>query len=211
MTELVLIGGGGHCRSVIDTLLSLEGFHINGIVDPNGEELEGIPVLGNDDILPQLYNKGIKNAVISVGSVESAKLRGKLYNMAKSIGFSFPNIMDRTAIVSKNASIGEGVFIGKGAIINSGSQIGNMTIINTGSIIEHDCAIGTLSHIAPGAVLCGTASAGEQTLIGANTIVIQGVSVGNQTIIGAGSVVVKNIPSHKYAYGNPCRIIEEIG
>ena len=33
----------------------------------------------------------------------------------------------------------------------------------------------------------------------------------DNTVIGAGSIVTKDIPANVVAYGNPCRVIREIG
>lgn len=47
--------------------------------------------------------------------------------------------------------------------------------------------------------------------IGANVTICPGVTIGENTVIGAGSVVTKNIPSNVVAYGNPCKVVREIG
>lgn len=209
MTEkIVLIGGGGHCKSVIDSILACGKYEIEGIVDvpsSKGKVVSSITVMGNDNDLEDIFKAGVKYAFITNGSIGNCSIRLKLYNLAKKIGYVFPTIIDPSAIIAKNVVIGEGTFIGKKAIINSCSQIGDMAIVNTGSIIEHDCIIGGFAHIAPGATLSGGVTVGNYTHIGTGCVVIQGINIGSETIIGAGSLVVSNMKSNIKAYGVPCR------
>ena len=208
MEDILLIGGGGHCKSVIDSIKSMDEFNIIGILDNKekiGTFIDGIEVVGCDDDSRYFFEKGCKNAFITVGSIGDTSIREKLYNDLKNVGFRFPIIRDETSIVSKNIVIEEGTFIGKGVIVNSGTIIGKNCIINTGSILEHDCKIKDFVHIAPGVSLSGNVSIERKTHIGTNSAIIQGVKIGKSCIIGAGSVVIKNIDDFKKAYGNPCR------
>ena len=206
--KLLLIGGGGHCHSVLDSVLKLNEYDAIGIVDYSNDTVNGIPVVGNDEDLPRLRKNGWTDAFITVGSVGNTSLRHRLFQMVKNEGFTVPSIVDPTAIVADDAEIDEGCFIGKGAIVNAGSKIGKAAIINTGAIIEHDCIVGEFAHISPGAVLCGQVTVGNDTHIGAGSVVRQQIEIGNNSLIGAGSVVVKNIPVNVKAFGNPCKVAE---
>lgn len=207
--RLLLIGGGGHCESVLDCVLSTGSFKTIGIVDrnPSASALE-VKVIGNDDDLFRLKNDGWTDAFISVGSIGSTALRRRLYQMIKELGFTVPTIIAPSAIIGRATKIGEGVFIGKGAIINTGVSIGNCAIINTGAIIEHDCKIGVFAHVSSGGTLCGQVVVGDDSHIGAGTVVRQGISIGCCTLIGAGSVVVKDIRDNIKAYGIPCKEVK---
>ena len=210
---MLLIGGGGHCKSVLDSLLELNEYEEIGIVDKNenvGNSVLGVSVVGCDDDLPTLFKRGFKYAFVTVGSIGNPTLRIKLFNILVKIGFEIPVIIDASAKVSDYARIEKGVFIGKHAIVNAGSIIHEMSIINTGSIIEHDCEIGAFTHIAPGAVLGGEVVVGENSHIGSNTTVKQQIRIGSNSIIGMGSVVLQNIDYHTVAYGNPCREVKNL-
>lgn len=211
--SVLLIGGGGHAKSVIDTLIHSKELDAVGIIDVKekvGEEISGIKVIGTDDDLTTYYAKGIRYAFVSLGSIGIPDARIKLYHKLRTIGFSFPNIIDPTAILAENIQFGVGNFIGKGVIVNTATTIGNHCIINTGSIVEHDCNIESFVHLGPRSVLCGGVQIGENTHIGAGTTIIQYKKIGNNSIIGAGSLVNKNIPEYQKAYGNPCMIIDEV-
>lgn len=208
-TNLLLIGGGGHCRSVLDCLVSLGEYSQIRIVDNDRSAVAlGIPLAGNDSDLPRLMRDGWTSAFITVGSIGSTGIRRRLYHLIKELGFQIPIIIDPTAIIANEVEIREGTFVGKHAVVNSGSKVGNCAIINTGSIVEHDCCIGDFSHVSPGTTICGQVLIGNDTHIGAGTVVRQGITIGSSTLIGAGSVVVKDIPGHVKAYGNPCKVVE---
>ena len=211
MENLILIGGGGHCKSVIDTIQENREYNIIGILDlpeKGDEKILGIKIIGTDDMLDRYFEKGIKYAFITMGSVGDASSRKKLCSLASQIGFEFPNIVDKIAIVSRHAKLGQGNFIGKGAIINSESRIGSNCIINTGAIIEHDCIVGDFCHIAPGATLSGGVNVGDNTHIGTNATVIQNIKIGQGVIVGAGSVVIKDISDGSVVAGVPAKNIK---
>lgn len=206
--KLLLIGGGGHCHSVLDSVLASGKYDAVGIIDSMDSAYSGIPVIGTDEDIPRLFQDGWTDAFITVGSVGDTRIRRRLYGMVKRTGLTIPTIIDLTAIVGSDVTIGEGTFIGKRAVVNAGSTIGECAIINTGVIIEHDCKIGSFSHISSGAVLCGGVCIEHDTHVGAGTVARQLIKIGDNSLVGAGSVVTKDIPSNVKAYGNPCKVVE---
>lgn len=206
--KILLVGGGGHCKSVLDSLIELEQFSEIGIIDKKeniGKKILGVPIIGCDDDLPEFFTHGYKYAFVTIGSIGNPKLRIKLFNKLNEIGFKIPNIIDHSAVVSRHVKIETGIFVGKNAIINAGSNIKNGVIINTSAIIEHDCVISEFVHIAPGGVLSGEVRIGDNTHVGANSVVKQQLKIGSDSIIGIGSVVLKDIEDNIVAYGNPCK------
>jgi sugar O-acyltransferase (sialic acid O-acetyltransferase NeuD family) len=208
--KILLLGAGGHCLSVLDSLMTSCEFQTIGIVDreklENGiNNIMGIPILGGDEDLPKLFQEGFTDAFITVGSVGNTDIRRKLYLKVKEIGFHIPNIIDKTSIISDWTTLGEGIFVGKNVVINANSEIGNLAIINTSSTIEHECRIGDYVHIAPGDVVCGNVQIEHDAHIGAGSVIRQGIHIGAGTVIGCGSVVVKDLAANVKAYGNPCR------
>ena len=208
--SLLLIGGGGHCKSVLDCILTLGKFDEIGIIDSEKTGVVlGVKTVGNDDDLPRLFQEGWKSAFVSVGSVGDTRLRRKLYRMVREIGFSIPTIIDETAVVANDVKIAEGAFVAKHTTVNAGSRIGECAIINTGAIVEHDCTIGAFAHISSGTTLCGQVVVGDDSHIGAGSVVKQQIQIGAHVLLGAGSVVVHDIPDDVKAYGNPCRAVKQ--
>lgn len=203
--KLVIIGYGGHAKSVIDSILSPGQYEIIGYTDVEDKGSEIVKYLGTDDELRGIFDTGVSLAFFGLGYMGRICVRSYIYEILKSIGYSFPIIIDPSAIVARDAIIGEGTFIGKRAVVNAGSIIGKNCIINTGSIIEHENSIGDYTHVAVGATLCGNITVGSQCLIGANATVLQGLSIGNNAIIGAGSVVLSNVGEGTTVVGNPAK------
>jgi sugar O-acyltransferase (sialic acid O-acetyltransferase NeuD family) len=213
--KILLLGAGGHCQSVADSLIDLETYDVISLVGKpeaglgilDEKPLCGLTIVGNDEQLEQLFREGYKAAFLAMGSIGDTKVRRSLYTKLKKIGFELPNIIDRSSVVSRRAFLGEGNYIGKNATVNAYTEIGNCSIINTGSVVEHQCRIGDFAHIASGSILCGDVTIGADTHIGAGTVIKQGIKIGCGTMIGMGSIVLKDIEDHVTAYGNPCRRI----
>lgn len=209
--KILLVGGGGHCRSVLDTLLTLNIYDQIGIIERNASDgcgLLGIPVVGTDADLPRLFNSGWTDAVVALGSIGTPVRRRELFRSLKSLGFALPIITDLSAVIGHEVTLGEGTFIGKRAVINSGTQVGICSIVNTGAILEHDCRTGSFTHIGPGSVLCGNVTLENGVHIGANAVVRQGIRIESGSLIGAGSVIIRNVPGDCTVIGNPGRILK---
>lgn len=191
MKKIVLIGGGGHCKSVIDVIEQEGQFNIVGIVDVAkllGSEILGYPVFGTDDDMAKLAEK-YKNAIITVGQVKSAKLRIKLYDLAAKSGFTMPKIISPNAYVSKHSSIGNGVVVMHNAIINANSSIGDNCIINSMALVEHDCKISSHCHISTNATINGGAIVGSGSFVGSNATTKELAVIKDNSFIKAGSLI----------------------
>ena len=211
--KLLLIGGGGHCKSVLDCLLNYNEYDDIGIIEKtadNSDPMLGIPVIGTDDDLPALFSSGWIHAFVTLGSVGNTLRRHVIFENLNRLGFVLPCVIDPSAVIGRNVTVGVGVFIGKRAVINAGTHIGACSIINTGAIIEHDCSIGNFAHISPGCTLCGEVSVGHDTHIGAGSVVRQQTIIGNNSLIGAGSNIVSNIQNDCEAFGNPCKVVKTL-
>lgn len=188
MEDIILVGYGGHAKSVVDCIERQGKYRIIGYTEVCAVTSK-YSYLGQDSILVDYYKEGIKNVAICLGYLGKGNTRERIYDMVKGIGFNVPVIADPSSIVSSSAEIGEGTFIGKCAIVNAEARIGRMCIINTRSLIEHECQIGDFVHIAVGAVICGQVSIANKVFIGANTTIIQGKQVAYGEVIPAGITV----------------------
>lgn len=188
MEELILIGYGGHAKSVADCIERTKKYQIIGYTDRKPQQSQ-YKYLGTDDVLEEYFIRGVKNAVVGIGYLGKGDIRKRLYQKLKEIGYCLPVIVDPSAIISKTAQIGEGTFIGKGVIVNAEAVVGKMAIINTMALVEHECVVGDYTHIAVAAVLCGQVKVGSSSFIGANATIIQTICIPENVVVPAGFVV----------------------
>ena len=195
--KIVLLGGGGHCKVAIDAIRKEGKYKIVGIVDPGlnpGDSVMGVKVLGGDNVLGSLKKKGIKYAIVTVGSVGDCKIRKSLSEDIIESGLEMPVVVHPDAVVADDVEIGAGTFVAASATINPGTKIGHNTIINTSSSVDHDCEIGDFVHIAPGVTLSGGVKVGDSTHIGTGASVTQYIEIGRNSFISAGVLVKSHIP-----------------
>ena len=191
MKDIILIGGGGHCKSVIDVLEHEGKFKIIGIVDKPqliGSKLLDYEIIGNDDDLPTLA-KTIKHALVTVGQIKTPASRMKLFELAVQSGFTLPSIISPNAYVSKHSTLGVGTIIMNQAIVNANVVIGDNCIINSKSLIEHDCSILNHCHISTNATINGGSIIESGCFIGSNATTKEHVKIIKNSFIKAGSIV----------------------
>lgn len=195
--KLIIQGGGGHAKVVIDCLLA-EGREVVAIFDKKHEgTLLGITRY--KEYNPDLF----KDAGILVAIGDNKVRQG----WAKEISHLFENAIHPSALISEFSQVGVGSMILHGAVVQAGAIIGNHVILNTGSQVDHDSRIGDFVHIAPRAALCGNVTVGEGTLIGAGAVILPGIEIGRWSVIGAGAVVTENVADDCVVAGVPGRLI----
>lgn len=201
--NLILIGGGGHCKSVIDVAESA-GYNILGILDmPEdiGKSVLDYKVIGTDDDIPQFADKA--EFIITVGFIKSPAIRMRIFDKVREAGGKLATVISSTAHVSRYASIGEGTVVMHQAVVNAGARIGENCIINTFCNIEHDAVIGDQCHISTGTMVNGDCKVGKMCFIGSQSVLANGISICDDVIVGAGSLVRKNILKPGIYSGNP--------
>lgn len=203
--KLIIIGAGGYAKSVLDSI-DANKYMFVGFIDDRLDKSEhlGYPVLAHN--INDIINREDYIYFIAIGDNKNRK---NWFNRLKENNLRLINVIDKSAIVSKMAKLGEGCFVGKMAIINSCAIIGDDTIINTKSLVEHGCTVGNHVNISTNTVINGDVVIGDGTVLYSGTTVIGQRSVGKWSIVGAGAVVTKNIGDNVVAVGVPARIIKE--
>lgn len=202
---LILIGGGGHCRSCIDIIEQENKYQIKGILDTgitSGTFIDGYSILGNDSLLDELAKKN-NHFLITIGQIKNASIRIEIYTKLLQLNASLATIISPTAYVSSKTKIGSGTIIMHHAILNAGVSVGSNCIINTKALLEHDSSIGNHSHISTASVINGGCKIGDETFIGSNTIISNGIQISNKVSVGAASYVNKNIKTPGLYLGVP--------
>lgn len=205
--KIILVGGGGHCRSCIDVLES-GGHAIFGILDqePAISEVLGYTVIGGDDLIDSLAGQG-NLFLVTIGQLKNPVTRVGLYNRIIKAGGKLATIISPRGYVSRHARLNEGTIIMHEAMVNASAEIGANCIINTKALVEHDAAIGQHTHIATGARVNGDCMVGKRCFIGSCAVLVQGVRITDDVVIGAGSVVINDITEPGTYAGNPVRKI----
>lgn len=204
MEKIILLGCGGHAKSMADSIESLGKYEIVGFVGTESDKdfsYKTYKCIARDEDLKELYDSGIKNAAISMGFMGGFSPREKLFESLQNIGYNLPAIIDKSAAVASDAKIGAASFVGKNAVINANATLGKLAIINSAAVVEHDCTFGDNVHLSVGAVACGNVTVGSDTFLGASSTIIQGKVIGDNVLLGAGSLVLTDVPDNVKVYG----------
>jgi len=191
MKNLILIGGGGHCKSCIDVIELENKFNIAGILDIKekvGQKLLGYNIIGTDDDIEKYIDKDYY-FLITIGQIHNSNIRANIYEKLKFKKAKFATIISPRAYVSKYAKVGLGSIVMHDAFINAGCNIGENCIINTKSLLEHDAIVNSHSHISINSVIAGGVNIGEKSFIGANATIVQGVIIKDNSFIKAGELI----------------------
>ncbi len=203
--EIILVGGGGHCRSCIEVIEQQGVYRIAGVLDlPDlrGTEVLGYPVIGCDEDIPGLIKAGRRIFLITLGQIKSAVRRQALFDLIKESGGELPTIISPMAHVSRFATVDVGTIILHGALINAGASIGRNCIINSKALVEHDVRIGDHCHISTACVLNGGVRVGEGSFVGSNAVTLQDVEIGRNSVVGAGVLVRQSLPDDSLFVGS---------
>lgn len=201
--SVVLLGAGGHARSLIELLNSCR-MEIEGVYDdsfqPGGREMIGSYLLaGSVSALP-----AGKPIVLAIGDNSQReqmfqRFRGEIVQK---------NLLHRSAYCAMDVDLGIANQLFANVFVNAQARIGDNNIVNSGAIIEHETEIGSHNHVSVGAVLCGRVAIGDHCMIGAGSVVIDKISICDQVIIGANSTVVSSIEQPGVYVGSPARRVK---
>lgn len=196
-TSIIIYGGGGHGKALIDLIRTLGIYPIAGIVDdgfPAGSLIMGVPVLGGSNILEKLIKNGVHMAANAVGGIGNITSRITVFERLTNAGFSCPTLVHPSAFVESGAVLADGVQVMPQAYVGSEVQVGFGAIINTGAIVSHDCILSDYANLSPGAILAGEVTVGIATLIGMGVTVNLRVKIGARARIGNGATVKQDVP-----------------
>lgn len=209
MRPIILVGGGGHCKSVIEAAESA-GYTIKGILDlPRfmGNKVLDYAVVGSDEEIPLYVDEC--DFVVSLGYIKNPLSRNKLHERIEAVGGNLATIIASTAHVSKHATLGAGTVVLHGAMVNAGATIGKGCIINTLANIEHDTIIGDYCHISTGAMVNGDCRVGENTFLGSRSVMVNNTSIPSNSVFAAGCLVRKTLTTEGLYAGSPAVLIKK--
>lgn len=206
--RLVVIGGGGHARAVIDAARAAHPpFEVLGFLDPREAEetsrLTGLPNLGGDERVALLAAGA--GFVLGVGAIRSESPRAEIAARCAAHGARWVTVVHERALVSRTAQLGEGTVIMAGAVVGAGCRVGRHAIVNSGAILEHDVVAGDFASVGPGAVVGGGSRLGEASFLGLGCRVRDNTNVGRGATVGMGAVVLGPVSEGATVVGVPAR------
>jgi len=195
---IVLYGGGGHGKQIIDLLCYSHSLELIGILDDEkeaGSEMMGVPILGGSDLLYELSMRGIRQAINGIGGITDPAQRKAAFDRLQSAGFTCPPIVHPVAFVEPSARIREGAQVFAQVYVGSECEVGFGCLINYGAILSHDCILGERVNISPGAMLAGGVRVGEGARIGMGVTINIGLTIGSGALVGNGATVKADVPA----------------
>jgi sugar O-acyltransferase (sialic acid O-acetyltransferase NeuD family) len=195
---VVLFGGGGMARTLIDLVRAGDDFEVIAIVDDvlePGTDVLGVPVLGGGVHLGPLAEAGLRWAANAVGAIGRTGLRAAVSARIAAAGLRGPVLVDPTASVARSAQLADGVQVHAQATVSAAATVGAHTIVNTGAVVSHDCRVGADAHLAPGAILAGAVTVGDRALVGMGATAPVGVTIGEGAIVGNGATLRGDVPA----------------
>jgi len=204
--NLIILGGGGHAKSIVAVLQGLPQFNLMGYCDKADRgSLVGVPFLGTEETIDTLApNVGLVLGLSYLKSPVDMSLRASLIRRFEG-AFMFPVISSAQAILAPEVKVGNGSVLLHRCVVNSDARLGKFCVVNTNAVIEHDCVIDDNVSISPGAIVCGGCRIGANTYVGAGAVIRDGVSIVDGVTIGCGSNVVQSIQAPGVYFGNPAR------
>jgi UDP-N-acetylbacillosamine N-acetyltransferase len=199
---LVILGFGGHTRSVADIALTL-GIKELLFVDEaarTDESLWGFPVRKTfDDKLPDGWQAFAASGNNQIRFNQVAAILGRSWPLA--------TLISPTATIGSEAIISAGCFIGHQAHIGPLSSVGTACIINTGAVVDHECKIGDYTHVSVNSTVAGRCRLGSFVFLGAGAAVIDNVCIADSITVGAGGVVINPLVEPGTYVGAPARSV----
>lgn len=203
MEKLIIIGAGGFAKSVLDSV-DYYNYKIIGFLDEfsKKETHLGYPVLWHAlDEIPDAHDYFY---FVAIGNNINRKV---WFDRLTERKLRLINVVDKSAIISTSAVIGNGCFFGKMSVVNSMSVIGSNCIINTKALVEHGCTVQDHVNISTNSVINGDVIVGEGSFVGSGSVTIGQKKIGKWSTVGAGAVVIHDVEDDVTVAGVPAKVI----
>ena len=211
MTNLLILGAGGHSKVVAETALESGLASSLAFLDDRCSShgplppVSGLPVIGPLALSQQSEIAAqFDAALVAIGN---SAIRLHWIFQLQAAGYYLPVLIHPTAWVSSSAQLGPASVVFAQVAVQAQASIGIGAILNTGCCVDHDVHLADGVHICPGACLAGGVQVGHRSWIGLGASVIQNVRIGSDVLVGAGAAVVRDVPNKDTVVGVPARVV----
>lgn len=143
---------------------------------------------------------------VAISSTEVNRVRTRLYNQCKRLGYRCASYVSSKAFVWHNVEIGENSFIFEDNTLQYHVKIGNNVILWSGNHVGHRTVVEDNCFLTSHVVVSGYCHIGKNSFIGVNATIGDYVDIAEDVLLSAGSVTVKALDKKGYIYmGSPAK------
>lgn len=186
--RLLVVGAGGHGRSVAEAAKLSGQFTVLGFLDdslPAGETVLGMPVLG--PVARMVDHRA--DAQLAMVAIGNNSVREKLMHQLAEAGFEWATVVHPRAIVSPSAALGAGSAVMAGAIVGTEARLGVGAIVNCGAVVDHHATVKDYGHLGVNASMAGGTVLGRGAWMQAGSALGYGVKVPTKVTLAPGEAV----------------------
>lgn len=206
LEPLIIVGAGGHARTVIGVVLAGAKWSVAGLIAencPKGDRtVLGFNLLGGLESLPELRAARICKAVIAVGQNSA---RQRLAENLLAAGFELATVIHPSAHIMVAAQIGFGSFIHASSVVGPECNIGRNVIVQPMCVIGHETVVGETAQFCAGVKIGGKVRIGDRSFFGPGAVVYPGIQIGCDVSIGANTVINRDLPDGSVVVGKQAR------
>jgi sugar O-acyltransferase (sialic acid O-acetyltransferase NeuD family) len=194
---LLLGGGSGGGMITLDAILRGATQRAVGILDNDpklhGKSVMGVSVLGPTDMALELWQKHFCDSMIICITADS-QARTAMFETLVRQGVRFANVLDPSAVVRANVSLGQGNLIMAACFLASGVVLGDNNFLASHTCIEHHTRVSSQCTFGPRCTTSGRVTIGDHVKLGMGVLIEPYVSIGSNSVVASGAVVTTDIP-----------------
>jgi acetyltransferase EpsM len=216
MKKVIIIGTGGNCVDILDTLNELNlcsgtrAYECEGFLDDDRSKMDsrflGVPVIGE---LRDAWRYADCVFINGIGSSSNFWMRREILERTGIPRERFETIAHPTASISRTAELGRGTVVFQNVTITSRVRIGDHVLILPNTVVSHDDTIGDYTCIAGGVCISGLVTIGHSCYLGSNSTIMERTTIGDFCLVGMGSVVRHAVDQNSVVVGNPARFLRK--
>ncbi|TVT82779.1 acetyltransferase [Pseudomonas sp. H3(2019)] len=200
VSGLLILGFGGHARSVADVALA-SGFKTLCFIDSNARPNE---CLGEFPVKTDWHGALPEGWVVMPGAGDNNKRQDQCDWIIER-GWPLATLISPAATIGFGATVGLGTLVAHHAHIGPMASVGRGCIVNTGAIIEHECVVDDFTHVSIKAAVAGRSRIGRLCFIGAGSTVIDGIRLSDGVTLGAGACAHRDLEEPGVYVGVPAK------